>query len=112
MKSKVYKLDVDKLVPLPVDLSKLINIVKSDVVKKHLCNAKIKSIEDKIPCITNLASNTTLNAKTNEVKNEIPSITNLVTTTTVINTKIIEVKNKIPNIINLATTTALAAIEN
>ena len=33
LKSKVYKLDVDKLVPLPVDLSKLSNVVKSDVVK-------------------------------------------------------------------------------
>ena len=40
-------------------------------------NAKIKDIEDKIPGITNLATNTALNAKINEVKNGIPSITNL-----------------------------------
>ena len=39
----------------------------------------MKDIEDKIPAITNLASNTTLNAKVNEVKNEVPSITNLAT---------------------------------
>ena len=36
-------------------------------VKKDLCNANIKSIEDKIPNISTLASNTTLNAKINEV---------------------------------------------
>ena len=37
----------------------------------------IKDIEDKLPDITNLATNTTLNAKKNDAKNEIPSITNL-----------------------------------
>ena len=36
-------------------------------VKKDLCNANIKSIEDKILNISTLASNTTLNAKINEV---------------------------------------------
>ena len=69
LKSKVDKLDVDKLVPVPVDLSKLSDVVKNDVIKKDLYNAKIKNIEDKIPDITNLATNTTLNAKINEVKN-------------------------------------------
>ena len=34
MKSKVDKLDVDKLVPVPVDLSKISEVVKNDVVKK------------------------------------------------------------------------------
>ena len=36
----------------------------------------IKNIENKIPDITNVATNTTIKAKMNEVKNEIPSITN------------------------------------
>ena len=36
MKSKVDKLDVDKLVPAPVDLSKVNDVVKNDVVKKDL----------------------------------------------------------------------------
>ena len=93
MKSKVDKLDVDKLVPVPVDLSKLSKVVKNDVVKKNVYNAKIKNIEEKIPNNTNLAINTTLNAKINEVKKEIPSITNLATTTA-LNTKINKVKNK------------------
>ena len=33
--SDVDKLDIDKLVPVPVDLSKLSNVVKNDVVKKN-----------------------------------------------------------------------------
>ena len=105
------KLDVDKLVPVPVDLSKLSDAVKHDVVKKDLHNAKIKNNEDKIPDITKLAINTTLNAKINEVKNEISSVTNLVTTTA-LNAKINDVKSKIPNITNLATNTSLSAVEN
>ena len=32
MESKVYKLDVDELVPVPVDLSKLIDIVENDAI--------------------------------------------------------------------------------
>ena len=52
-----------KLVPIPVDLSKLSNVVKNEVVKKVEYNAKIKSIEDKIPNISNLASKTILNIK-------------------------------------------------
>ena len=75
MKSKVDKLDDDKLVPVLVHLSKLSDVVKNDVVKKGVCNAKIKNIEDKISDITNLATNTTLNAKINELKNKIPNIT-------------------------------------
>ena len=80
LKSKVDKLDADKLVPFPVDLSKLSDIVKNDVVTKDAYNAKIKNIVDKIPDITNLATNASLNSKINEVKGEIPSINNLVTT--------------------------------
>ena len=36
LKSKVDKLDVDKLVPVPVDLSKVNQVVKNDVVKKDV----------------------------------------------------------------------------
>ena len=76
-KSKVDKLDVDKLVPATVDLSKLSDVVKYDVIKKDVYNAKIKNIVDKIPDMNNLAIDITLNAKINQVKKEIPSITNL-----------------------------------
>ena len=53
LKSKVDKLDVDKLVPVPVDLSKLSDAVKKDVVKKDIYNAKITNIEVEIPNTTN-----------------------------------------------------------
>ena len=96
LKSNVNKLDIDKLAPAPVDLSKLSNAVKNDVVKKDVCNAKIKNIEDKIPDITNLATKDTLNAKINEVKREITGITNIT-----ILIGLTAVENKIPNVRNL-----------
>ena len=34
LKTEVGKLDINKLVPIPADLSKLSNVVKNDVVKK------------------------------------------------------------------------------
>ena len=67
LKSKTDKIDVDKLVPFLVDLSKLSNVVKNDIDKNDVYNAKIKKIEDKIPDITNLTSKSTLNVKINEV---------------------------------------------
>ena len=96
LKRKVSKLDVDKLVTVPLDLSKLSDSVKNDAVKKGVDNNKIINIADKIPGITNLATNTTLNAKTNEVKKEIPSMTNLAATT-----DLNAVENKVTNVSNL-----------
>ena len=88
MKSKVNKLDVDNLAPVPVDLSKLSDLVKSDVLKKDVYNAKKKNVEYKIPDIIDLATKTTL-----QVKGEIPDITNLATASAV--------ENKIPSVSNL-----------
>ena len=68
MKNNADKLDVDKLVHASVDSSKLSDLVKNDVVKKDVYNSKIRNTEDKIPDITDLATNTTLNIKINEVK--------------------------------------------
>ena len=74
LKTEVDKLDIDKLVPVPVDLSKLSDFVKNDVVKKDVYNDKIKNIGDKIPDITNLATKTAPNI----VGKKIPSVINLV----------------------------------
>ena len=74
---------------------KLSDLVKNNVVKKDVYNAKIKDIEDKILDITNIAPNTTLNTKINEVKGEIPSIINLATTATALT---VAVENNIPNV--------------
>ena len=95
LKSKIDKLDIDKLAPVPINSSKLSKVVKTDVIKKDVYNAKIKYIEDKIPDVTNLANKTTINAKINEVKGEI-SIVNSITTTART-----AVENKIRNVGNL-----------
>ena len=76
-KIKEDKLDIDRLVPAPVDLSERSYVVKNDEVRKDVYNAKIKNIEHKMPHITNLVTNSTLNAKINKIKNEIPGISNL-----------------------------------
>ena len=99
LKSKVDKLDVNELVPGSFGLSKLSYVVKSDVVKKYVYNAKTKYIEDKIPNIANLAGSTTLNAKIKDVKEELPSITNL-HKTAAFNANMNEVENEIRNITN------------
>ena len=41
-KTEVDKLDVDKLVPVPIDLSKLSDVVKNDVVKKVVYDKLVK----------------------------------------------------------------------
>ena len=71
-------------------------IRKKDVFKKDVYNAMVKNIDDKIPDINNLATNTSLNAKVSEVKDEIPSITNLTTTAA-----LTAVENEIHNVSNL-----------
>ena len=48
LKTEVDKLDIDKLVPVPTDLSKLSNIVKNDVVKKDV-NGKLVTKVNAIP---------------------------------------------------------------
>ena len=54
----------DKLVPVPADLLiwKLIGAIKKDAIKKDIYNSKIRTIEDEIRDITNLATYASLNA--------------------------------------------------
>ena len=47
LKSKVDKLDIGKLAPVPVDLSKLSDVVKNNVVKKDVYNAQKKILKIK-----------------------------------------------------------------
>ena len=46
MKSKVDKLDTGKLETTPVDLSKLSNLVKNDVVKKTEYDELVKKVDN------------------------------------------------------------------
>ena len=101
LKTEVDKLDTDKLVPVPVDLSKLGDVVKNDVY-----NAKITEIENKIPDISNLATKTALNT----VKNKIPNTSGFAKMTDY-SAKIADIEGKIPDISNLATKTVLTNVE-
>ena len=123
LKTEVDKLDIGKLVPVPVDLSKLSDVVKNDVVKKTEYDKlvtkvdnndttnfvkknkyekdwsdfedKINKIDKKIP-VTGLVKKTDFNTKITEIKGKIPSITGLAT-----NSELTAVENKIPNVSSL-----------
>ena len=100
LKTEVDKLlDIDKLVPAPVDLSKLSDVVKNDVAQKIAYAeliAKVNSIdtsafvlkadkselENKTPNTSGLVKKTDYNTKTYEIDSKIPSISNLATKTT------------------------------
>ena len=107
LKTEVDKLNIDKLVPVPVDLSKLSDVVKNDVVKKTLY--------DKLIVKANNMDTSGFMLKTKydtdkwELENKIPS--DLVKKADY-NSNITEIENKIPDVSNLATKTALTTEEN
>ena len=99
LKTEVDKLDIDKLVPIPADLSKLSNAVKNDVVNKVDCNklvTKVNNIDT-----SGFVLKTKYSTDKLELENKIPDTSNLVKKTDY-NTKITELENKIPDISNLA----------
>ena len=76
LKAEVDKLDIDKLVPIPVDLSKLSNAVKNHVVKKTLYNklvAKVDNIDT-----SDFVLKTKYNTDKTELENKIPDSSGLV----------------------------------
>ena len=111
LKTEVDKIDVDKLKTVPVDLAKLSNVVKNDVVKKTDYNTKVTSIESQIAGVTkntldNLGDITKLKAidtcsfvlKT-KLASDVSDLEN----------KIDTVDKKIPDISGLGTKTSLNA---
>ena len=107
LKSKVEKSGIDKLVSVPVVLSKLSNVVKIRLLKRIYIMLRSKILKIKY-LITKLATYNVFNTKINRIEKEMPSITNVATTAAEIN----EVKNNIPDITSLAITIALKAVEN
>ena len=94
LKTEVDKLDTEKLVPIPNDLSKLSNAVKNDVVKKIVYNklvAKVDNIDT-----SDFELKTKYNTDKTELENKIPDTSGLVKKTNY-NTKITELENKIDN---------------
>ena len=104
-KTEVDKLDIGKLVPIPVDLSKLSDLWKKDAVKKSVFDklvAKVNNIDT-----NDFLLKTTYNTNKTETEKKIPDVTNFVK-----KTKLTELENKISDIGNLATETALITVEN
>ena len=109
LKTEVDKLDIDKLVTVPVDLIKFSNVVKNDVVQKTVYDklaAEVNSIDT-----SGFVLKTKYDTDKSEIKNKIPNTSNLVKKTDY-NAKIIEIEGKIPSISGLATNAALTAVEN
>ena len=52
LKTKVDKIDADKLKTVPVDLAKLTNAVENDLVKKTDYSARVTNIESQIAGVT------------------------------------------------------------
>ena len=82
LKTEIDKLDIDKLVPVPVDLSKLSDVVKNDVIKK----AEYNKLVNKVNNID--TSRFILKAKYDadkiELEKKIPDTSNLIENQTII----------------------------
>ena len=105
LKTEVDKLDIDKLEPAHVDLSKLSDVVKNDVVKKALYDklvAKVNNIDT-----SHFALKTKHNTVKKKLEKKIPDVTDFVK-----KAKLTELENKISNVSSLVTKTALIAVEN
>ena len=108
LKTEVDKLDTDKLVPVPVDLSKLSDVVKH-VVKKDVYDKLVAKVND--IDTSKFILKTKYDTDKSELENKIPDASGLIEKTDY-NTKINEIEGKIPYVINLATKTALITVEN
>ena len=108
-KTEVDKLDIDKSVPIPTDLSKVSNVVKNGVVKKDAYDklvAKVNNIDT-----SELVLKTKYDTDKSELENKITDTSSLVKKSDY-NTKITDIEGKVPDISNLPTKTALTTVEN
>ena len=124
LKSEVSRIDVDKLKTVPLDLGKLSNAVKNEIVKKTVYDmlvTKVNNIDTtgfalknkydtdksdlekklsntgkRIPDTSGLVKKKDLNAKIPEIEGNIPDISNLAKKT-YYNTKISKIENKVTN---------------
>ena len=92
LKTEVDKLDVNKLVPIFVDLSKLSNVVKSDVVKETAYD-KLAAKVNNIDTVGDFLLKTKYQTDKTEIENKIPDTSDLVEKTN-FNTKITEIEGK------------------
>ena len=100
LKTEVDQLEIDKLAPVPLDLSKLSDVVKNDAVKKTVCDKLVAKVNN--TDTSDFVLKTKYQTDKTELENKIPNVTYFVK-----NAKLTELENKIPDVINLATKTAL-----
>ena len=109
LKTEVDKLDIEKLAPVPVDLSRLSDVVKNDVAKKTVYDklvAKVNNIDT-----SDFVLKTKYDTDKTELEKKIPDTSGLVKKTNY-NTKITELENKMPDVSTVATKTVLTTVEN
>ena len=105
LKTEVDKLEFDKLTPVPVNLSKLRDVVKNDVVKKAMYDklaSKVNNIDT-----SEFVLKTKYQTDKTKLQKTIPDVNHFVK-----KAKLTELENKIPDINSLATKTALTAVES
>ena len=105
LKTEVDKLDIEKLAPVAVDLSKLSDVAKKDVVKKTVYNklaAKVNNIDT-----SDFILKTKYQTDKEELEKKNPDLPDFVK-----KTKLTELENKSPDFSSLATKTALTEVEN
>ena len=93
LKTEVDKLDIGKLKTVPVDLSKLFNLVKNEVIKKTEYNKLVNKVNN--IDTSGFILQTKYNADKLELEKKIPDTSNLVKKSDY-NTKISEIESKIP----------------
>ena len=74
--TEVDKLDIVKLVPIPVDLSKLSDVVKNDVIKKNVYNKLVAKVDN--ADTSDFALKTNYITKITELENKISDTSGLV----------------------------------
>ena len=104
LENEVEKLDIDKLAPVPVDFSKLSDVVKNDVVKKVAYDKLAAKVNDND--INDFVLKTKYQTYKTELK-KIPDVTDFVK-----KTKLTELAKTILDVISLPTKSALTAVEN
>ena len=109
LKTEVDKLEIDKLVPIPVDLSKLSDAVKDDVPEKDGYDklvSRVNSIDT-----SGFVLKTKYDTDKSELENKTPDRSGRVKKDNY-DAKIAEIEDKIAIISNLATKTAVTTAEN
>ena len=95
LQTEVDQLDIDKLVPVSVDLSKLSDVVKSNVVKKDAYDKLVEKVNN--IDTSGFVLKTKYDADKTELEYKIPDTSSFVKKTDC-NTKITEIVGKIPSI--------------